>query len=116
MPYSDKEKAREYNKTYHLRTWLERKAKHKKKKQQRRIELSSWLKDYKLHLVCLHCMENHPACLDFHHLDASQKEGTIGNMISEGYSIRRIQNEISKCIILCKNCHAKEHFRLKSKQ
>ncbi len=114
MPYLDKTKAKIYYKEYHLRTWGKRKVKHRKDKQLRREKLSSWLKEYKSHLFCINCNENHPACLDFHHLNPSQKEGTIGNMISEGYAIKSIQKEIAKCIVLCKNCHSKTHYEIRN--
>ena len=31
-------------------------------------------------------------------------------MISFGYSKDRIEAEIEKCIVLCANCHRKEHY------
>ena len=110
MPYSNKEKAREYNRLYHLKNWASRKAQHQDAKRKRRILLSEWLKTYKKDLFCIKCNEAHPACLDFHHIDRQEKEGTVSNMISQGYSIERIQKEINKCITFCKNCHAKEHY------
>lgn len=57
---------------------------------------------------CIICGEKSLCCLDFHHLDKSSKEFGISNMIS-GYSIEKIKNEISKCIIVCSNCHRKIH-------
>lgn len=110
MPYATKEKVKEYNKKYHIRTWQARKEKHRILKARRRLQLAVWLRTYKKNLSCVTCNENHPACLDFHHLDKTTKEGTVSNMISEGYSIELVQKEIDKCIILCKNCHAKEHY------
>lgn len=114
MPYTDKEMAKVYQKIYHLRTWPNRKEQHKESKSKRRTILALWLKEYKLNLSCLHCKENHPACLDFHHVNTKEKEGTVANMISEGYSTATILKEIKKCIVLCKNCHAKIHFNTKS--
>src|SRR5690348_8068902 len=114
MPYASKEKAKEYSKAYHLRTWSKRKAKHKQWRDKRRALLSEWLRDYKSRLFCQICKENHPACLDFHHSDAKTKDGAVANMVVEGYSKENILKEIEKCVVLCKNCHAKEHFRLSS--
>jgi len=109
MPFANKEKAKEYHKKYHLKTWSNRKNRHLQLKTIRRAKLSAWLKQYKHNLACIDCKESHPACLDFHHLN--EKNNTIANMISEGYAIKSIQAEISKCIILCRNCHAKRHYK-----
>lgn len=45
--------------------------------------------------------------LHLHHLDAETKEYQISNMWSQSDSA--IKKEISKCIILCANCHAEVH-------
>jgi 5-methylcytosine-specific restriction endonuclease McrA len=49
---------------------------------------------------CSRCPEHHPACLDFHHLDPTGKDLSVGNAIS---------SEIAKCVLLCSNCHRKLH-------
>lgn len=47
----------------------------------------------------------HPAALQFHHLDPSRKEFHLGYKgISR--SIGRMRAEAEKCILLCANCHA----------
>lgn len=69
-----------------------------------------WLKEYKSTLKCEVCGESHPACLDFHHRDGDAKIDNVGNMIHD-YSITRVLNEIEKCDVLCKNCHAKLHYK-----
>lgn len=61
-------------------------------------------------IKCLRCDENHPVALDFHHRDPSNKLFEISKMISAGYSVERIKEEIQKCDVLCSNCHRKEHF------
>lgn len=50
------------------------------------------------------------ASLDFHHKDPSQKEFTISSVKCRVWNI--IQKELDKCDILCKNCHAEEHFQV----
>ena len=52
---------------------------------------------------CVICGYNKcPASLDFHHINPEEKEfGVSGN----NYSKSRIDNEIKKCILVCKNCH-----------
>ena len=58
------------------------------------------------------CGENHPACLDFHHKDKKDKSFNVAIMASSGYSIEKIKEEIAKCIVLCSNCHRKEHYKI----
>ncbi len=48
-----------------------------------------------------------PICYDFHHVNPSEKEFTISENMLVG--LERFQKEISKCILLCANCHRLEH-------
>lgn len=61
-------------------------------------------------LECAYCGENHPATLHFHHRDPEKKDFSLAEAVNYGYSIERIKREIAKCIVLCANCHAKEHY------
>lgn len=79
-----------------------------RRSKKRTEELKNWFEDYKKHLECEKCGEDHPACLDFHH----EQEKSIG--VSElvnrrNSSKKRIKEEISKCTVLCANCHRKIH-------
>ena len=70
-----------------------------------------WVNDYKKNNPC-QCGENRPLLLDFHHL--RDKEYNISDMLVRGLSLDKIQREISKCKVLCRNCHALEHYADKS--
>lgn len=59
---------------------------------------------------CQHCGENHPAVLEWHHLDPSKKEATLAKVLNRKAYIR----ESEKCIILCANCHRKEHWKIRN--
>lgn len=72
-----------------------------------------YIRDYKRRKGCAKCDENHVSCLEFHHLFPNDKKLTVSRMVSKNYSLDRIKREISKCIVLCKNCHAKLHWFLK---
>lgn len=61
---------------------------------------------------CRHCGEDDLCCIDWHHVDPTQKDGDISKLAWDGY-IRKLITEIAKCIPLCSNCHRKEHYRLK---
>lgn len=73
-----------------------------------------FIREYKRGKSCTRCPENHPACLEFHHLDPTTKKYTINKMPYKGASIKKIKEEIDKCIILCTNCHRKNHWNGKS--
>ena len=57
---------------------------------------------------CVVCQEKEIVCLDFHHLGG--KDQTVSSML--GWNDQKVENEISKCIILCANCHRKYHAGL----
>lgn len=72
-------------------------------RERRRIEVQ----EYKREVGCFLCGENDPPALDFHHLDDSQKENNIAELIM---SREKLERELEKCIVLCSNCHRKVHF------
>lgn len=84
-----------------------------KKSVRRRRQLVEWLYQIKLSLKC-ECGEDHPSTLDFHHIDASKKDANIAVALIRGWSKERILEEISKCKILCSNCHRKLHWNEKN--
>ena len=47
------------------------------------------------------------SALEFHHTDPDVKEASWGKMRLWGWE--RIKNELSKCILLCSNCHREAH-------
>ena len=87
---------------------------YKDKAKKRNVNLQNWIKEYKLSLKCKECGENHPACLDFHHLDPNEKDLEISAAINNGWNLERLLKEIEKCIVLCSNCHRKLHWNLKN--
>lgn len=44
--------------------------------------------------------------LQFHHLDRSTKEFGIGGAETHHYAWARLRKELTKCVLLCANCHA----------
>src|SRR5688572_25204348 len=57
---------------------------------------------------CSQCNGKFPSsAFDFHHL-SDDKEDTIGNMFSNA-STAEIAAELSKCVIICANCHRIVH-------
>lgn len=60
---------------------------------------------------CKYCPESHPATLQFHHRDPQKKQFNISRAIALGFSESRVMNEISKCDLVCSNCHLKAHWK-----
>lgn len=52
---------------------------------------------------CTDCKNDDWRVLQFDHI--SDKHRDIAKMVSEGYSLKTIQQEIDKCEIRCANCH-----------
>lgn len=84
---------------------------------------NSWNRKAKINLLELYGNKSCEECgydkcissLSFHHID--DKEITIGNLTSkfrDGYNedddlVRKVVNELNKCILLCTNCHFYKH-------
>lgn len=99
----------------HQRKWREKNRQlQRDRNKANREEKIAWFKEYKSQLKCARCEENHPACLDFHHLDPSLKETNICRMLWNGWSMDKIKEEIAKCSVLCSNCHRKLHWNEKN--
>jgi len=56
---------------------------------------------------CTRCGNDDISVLEFHHKKDSNKKFDIGGKINKSWYI--IKKEIDKCILLCANCHLKEH-------
>ena len=74
-----------------------------------REERRKWFAEYMQDKSCICCGEAETCCLDHHHLDPAAKEDHISNLISGGKSIEKVLAELSKCVVVCSNCHRKIH-------
>ncbi len=63
----------------------------------------------KLGGCCKKCGENRIYVLDFHHKNPNEKEGELSDF-SKGYNLEKFFNELSKCDLLCANCHREFHY------
>ena len=58
---------------------------------------------------CQSCNESFNQCVyDFHHIDKETKKHSVAKLIANG-SFDEIDKELSKCILLCANCHREVH-------
>ena len=93
------------------REWYSRnQEKQKNIVRKRQKEIATWFREYKSTLKCSSCPENHPSTFDFHHLNGSKKDMDLSVAIHSGWGRERILKELSKCIVLCSNCHRKLHW------
>lgn len=63
---------------------------------------------------CAHCglsEPEHPEIYDFHHKDPTLKERQIAELLRG--SEKKLYEEIDKCVMICSNCHRKEHAKLR---
>ena len=89
QPEEWREKQREYNRKYAKQHYQER---------------SAFIAEAKSS-GCLLCGEMYAPALDFHHVYG--KDFQISQTWAS--SLDRLREEISKCVVLCANCHRKEH-------
>jgi hypothetical protein len=66
---------------------------------------------------CIDCNvkygEKHPSCIfDFHHLDPTKKDINIARFIKSKKKEDIVLNEITKCVLLCSNCHRIRHCKI----
>jgi len=92
--------SRNYYKTTDLKDRL------KDKNTARRIRLRDEIREYKASKGCKFCPEREPCCLQFHHMN-DDKIDNVANLLDRSYE--RLWNEISKCDVVCANCHFKLH-------
>lgn len=71
----------------------------------RQNRCEEWINSLKT--PCVFCGENDSVCIDWHHVDPTQKEFAISFI--KGKSKERTLAEMAKCICICASCHRKLH-------
>lgn len=108
MPYKDanvrKEKHAEYSRKYYVANREKVKAHVKTIRAAGKVKWSA----FKSTLKCTQCGFNHPAALDFHHTNPSEKENLVSALVSNGCYAAAMR-EVQKCVVLCANCHRVLH-------
>lgn len=59
--------------------------------------------------VCKLVDKDYPQIYDFHHKDPTQKDFAISQTSK---SLEKLKSELDKCIVLCANCHRREHANI----
>ena len=101
-------KQTEKQKTWKQRNYEDNKDFFREQQTKRRNEIRVYVESFKE--KCEICPEKDVASLDFHHNDSTEKEDTLSNAIKNKWGKKRIDEEISKCTIICSNCHRKLHY------
>lgn len=59
---------------------------------------------------CVDCGESDPAVLEFDHVRSSKRK-EVTRLVRDGYGINALQQEISKCDVVCANCHKRRTYK-----
>ena len=112
MSYKDIVKRREAHKRYYVKN----KALYAKKNINRRLVLAKFVLGLK-QKPCYDCGIQYPFyVMDFDHNGKQEKLSSIARMSRNGFSEKKILEEIEKCDLVCSNCHrARTYKRLMSK-
>ena len=63
--------------------------------------------EYLLRHPCVDCGEADIRVLDFDHRDGADKAAEVMRLAKGAYSWQRVSEEIAKCDVRCRNCHAR---------
>lgn len=72
-------------------------------RQIRRDRARAFASDYLQTHHCSDCGECDSDVLEFHHVQ--EKRRNVADMVRLGASVRALQHELDKCLVLCANCH-----------
>ncbi len=73
-----------------------------------KLEVFNYVKQYLLENPCVDCGESDIAVLEFDHNGKIPKFKAVSSIISNGYPIWKIKEEINKCDVRCANCHRRK--------
>ena len=92
------------------KSWYEKnkdyqKANAKKHSTEYRNTAKEYVWNYLLTHPCSECGESNPVVLEFHHVGG--KDRAISELVGRGATLEKIKEELSRCQVLCANCHRK---------
>jgi hypothetical protein len=59
---------------------------------------------------CADCGKSYPPrVMDLHHIDPTKKEFDLSQSRGYGKSLKAVEEELVKCVVLCANCHRLRH-------
>lgn len=104
MPAKDKEKRNAINRASYHRNKKQRQKKNREKK----VTAKTKWREYKSTLSCVQCGQNHPATLDFHHIEKHPSNRKVNKLVTNN-AFKKAAEEVKKCKVLCSNCHRIHH-------
>jgi hypothetical protein len=105
VPHKSKAKQKSYGKAWKRKN----KAKQKQYNLKWKNKLKEWYANYKSASKCAVCGESRNSVLESHHVHPEDKTFCLYEGIKKGISIRRLEKESKKCIVLCCKCHRLYH-------
>ena len=110
MTIKDTEARRRYNREYAKKWYAKNREKQIKKAQFYKNKSNKRNRRYVIAHKLKHpcpCGESNTVCLSFHNI-RGEKKYNVADLVSNGCSIKKLQEEIDKCVVICLNCHAIE--------
>lgn len=108
MPLKDPIKRKEYHSAYMKKIWYPKnKEKHLGYIRNLKSKLFKHIEDFKRVSICADCGisgKDYPKILDFHHV-RGDKKFNVSEYSRQTSSLIKIKEEISKCDVVCANCH-----------
>jgi len=113
MPAKDKTQRNATNRAGYERNKEQRQ---KKNRESKAAAKQRW-QAFKSTLSCVQCGQNHPATLDFHHIEKHPDNRKVNKLLTNK-AFKQAAEEIKKCLVLCANCHRIHHHneRLEKKK
>jgi len=113
MPAKDRKKRNAINRASYARN---KDARQKKNREKKATAKEKW-KAFKSTLSCVQCGQNHPATLDFHHIEKHPDNRKVNKLLTNK-AYKKAAEEVKKCMVLCANCHRIHHHneRLEKKK
>ena len=85
----------------------------RRSRKENREKAQHFIYHYLSNQICADCGEYDYAVLTFDNV-IGKKKMEVSRMDNEGYSIEAIMDEISKCEVVCANCHMRREARRRS--
>jgi hypothetical protein len=96
---------RSCNREYQSVWWNKNKIKQQERVKKNRNRLQDVILEIKECNKCLICAEDNPMVLEFDHVERLEKRENVSDMVRIGIKPETIKQEMSKCRVLCSNCH-----------